>query len=190
MADEQDRGREENSERENESNSESTSLENEVTDPIEELARLKNEYLYLRAEFDNFRKQSIRERSELLKYGAERFARELLEVVDNFDRALEGELHSDNLESFKKGIDLTAQDLRKLLERFGVQEVPTQGEAFDPNLHEALSSEETSEYPPGHVSRTFKKAYKIHDKLLRPAQVVVAAEPKSSSTGGENSDSE
>ncbi len=166
------------------------SPESQNLSPEEELARMKNEYLYLRAEFDNFRKHSIKERSELLKYGAERFARDLLEVVDNFDRALEGELHSDNIESFKKGIDLTAQDLKKLLEKFGVKEVPTQGEVFDPSLHEALSSEETDSYPPGHICRTFKKAYKIHDKLLRPAQVVVAKEPLSSEGPGESGSSE
>lgn len=143
-----------------------------------ELEKAKKDYLYLFAEFDNYRKNAIKERSELLKFGAERFARDLLEVVDNFDRALAAPVSQETLDRFKNGVDMIAGELRALLEKHGVSEVPSEGQPFDPTKHEALSSEPSGEHAPGHITRVFKKAYTLHDKLLRPAQVVVATEPK------------
>lgn len=141
----------------------------------EQLEKAKQDYLYLAADFENFRKNAIKERSELVKFGNERLLRELLEVVDNFERALESNSSSDD--SLKSGIQMIFGELQRLLQRFGVTEVETKGKPFDPNVHEALSSEPTTEVPPGHITQVFKKAYKFHDRLLRPAQVVVAVEP-------------
>lgn len=145
-------------------------------DPLQEAEKFKNEYLYLRAEFDNYRKNAIKERSDLIKYGAERLIHELLDVVDTFDRALETPATPDNVESFRQGMELTATNLKGVLSRFGVKEENPVGQAFDPNRHEALSSEESSEIEPNHISKVFKKAYVLHDKLIRPAQVIVAKE--------------
>lgn len=149
----------------------------EVTEDVhEQLGKMKSEYLYLRAEFDNFRKNSIKERSQLVRFGAEALIRELLEVVDNFDRALEMEITKDTIGSFKQGMDMTATELRAALSKFGVKEDDPTGKAFDPNLHNALSSEPTDQIDPGHVFKVYKKAYLLHDKLIRPAQVIVARE--------------
>lgn len=148
----------------------------------EDLGKMKNEYLYLRAEFDNFRKNSIKERSQLIRYGGEPILRELLDVVDNFERALSLEVSAETLESFRKGVDMTAHELKSLLQKFGVQEQDPTGQPFDPALHEALSSEPTDQMPPGHVCKVFRKAYLLHDKLIRPAQVVVAREAEAKPT--------
>lgn len=137
----------------------------------EDLEKAKSDYLYLMADFDNYRKNAIKERSELLRFGSERLIRDLLSVVDNFERALESD---SNVEKFREGVMMINHELKAMLQRFGVTEVPAQGLAFDPTAHEALSSEPTNEIPAGHVARVFKKAYKLHDKLIRPAQVVVA----------------
>ena len=67
--------------------------------------------------------------------------------------------------------------LKKVLEKIGISEVETQGKAFDPNFHEAIGSEQSADWPPGHVSRVFKKSYQFHEKVIRPAQVIVAKEP-------------
>lgn len=142
-----------------------------------ELEKAKKDYLYLFAEFDNYRKNALKERSELLKFGAERFVRDLLDVIDNFDRALATPATVETMEKFRSGVEMISGDLRALLDKHGVAEVPSQGQPFDPTKHEALSSEPSAECPPGHISRVFKKAYKLHDRLLRPAQVVVATEP-------------
>lgn len=142
-----------------------------------ELEKAKKDYLYLAADFDNYRKNSIKERSELTKYGAERFLRDFLNVFDNFERALETEVNSDNIETFRKGVQMIAGELRHVLKSHGVEEIKSDGQPFDPSKHEALGSEPREDMPPGHVARTLKRAYKIHDKLIRPAQVTVAAAP-------------
>lgn len=149
----------------------------QVTEEVQnQLDKLKQEYLYLRAEFDTYRRNAIKERADLLKYGSERLAQDLLGVLDNFERALETKATPDNLESYVQGVQMTAKELQATLTKHGIEEVPTLGETFDPSVHEALTSEETDEIPPGHISRVFKKAYKMHDKVIRPAQVVVAKE--------------
>lgn len=168
---------EDSSENNSAASSESTPSEN--VDPSALIAlneKLKNDYLYLRADFDNYRKSVLKDRSDLIKYGSERVFTELLDVLDNFDRALEAKLTPETIENYKTGISLTANELRKVLQKFGVQEVECLGAAFDPNQHEALSSEESAEQPAGHITRVFKKAYKLHDRIIRPAQVVVAKE--------------
>ncbi|MGE0527032.1 MAG: nucleotide exchange factor GrpE [Bdellovibrionales bacterium] len=139
--------------------------------------KAKRDYLYLLAEFDNYRKNAIKERSDLTKYGSERFIREFLNVFDDFERALEAEVSAENQSSFRDGVKMIAGEIRNLLQKFGVEEVPAEGQPFDPSKHEALSSEPRTDMPPGHVARVFKKAYKIHDKLIRPAQVTVSTPP-------------
>ncbi len=136
--------------------------------------KFKNEYMYLRAEFENYKRNVIKERSDLVKYGTERLIRDLLEIMDNFERALQMTVSAENFQTFAQGVQMTAQELRSMLTKHGVTELKTHGEAFDPNTQEALSSEPSSEMAPGHVLRVFKKAYKLHDKIVRPAQVVVA----------------
>ncbi|MCB0356205.1 MAG: nucleotide exchange factor GrpE [Bdellovibrionales bacterium] len=151
-----------------------------------EFDKLKSDYLYLRAEFDNFRKNTIKERSDMVKYGAERFIRQMLNVIDNFDRALEMEITPENYNDFRQGIEMTANDFRQQLENMGVKIEDPLGQMFDPNFHEALSSEETDKYPPGHISQVFKKTYLLHDKVIRPAQVVVAKEINTNNTNDDN----
>lgn len=145
-------------------------------DMAAEMEKLRNEHLYLRAEFDNYRKQAIRERSELIKYGAERVLQEMLNFLDNVDRALDTASGPENHEALRKGFELIASEFRASLQKFGVQEIPSMGEPFNPQWHEALSSAETDTLPAGHVMAVHRKPYKLHDRILRPGQVVVAKE--------------
>jgi len=142
-----------------------------------QLEKAKTDYLYLRAEFDNYRRNVIKERSDLMKYGSERLIVDILGVLDNFERALEHKATPENLSNFTKGIEMTQAELKSVLQKFGVHEVPAMGQSFDPALHEALSSEETSAVKPGFICRVFKKPYKLHEKVIRPGQVVVAKDP-------------
>lgn len=144
---------------------------------LEESAKWKKEFLYLKAEFENFKRNSIKERAELLKFGAERVSRDILDVVDNFERALQVKLSVETLQTFKVGIEMTAKELKEVLAKHGIQEVPSEGLAFNPAYHEAISSEPSATIPAGHVARVFKKPYKLHDKVIRMGQVVVAAPP-------------
>lgn len=160
--------------------SEADSAKSNAADKVAELEQLaekhKNDFLYLRAEFDNYKKHAIKERSELLKYGAERLIIDLLEVVDNFERALETKASAENFQNYVKGVEMTSQELRQTLNKFGVAVVESQGKAFDPNIHEALGSEPSDSTPAGHITRVLKKPYKMYDKVIRPGQVIVAKE--------------
>lgn len=142
-----------------------------------ELDKFKTEFLYQRAEFENYKKQVIKERSDLRKYGSERLAVDLLNVLDIFETALATEVTPENVQTFRKGIEMTANEMRSVLNRNGIEEVPAQGKPFDPAVHEALSSEEVADMEPGTITRVFKKPYKLHDRVIRPGQVVVAKKP-------------
>ena len=163
---------------ESQNNETTTGAPNE-TSLQDEVLKWKNEYLYLKAEFDNYKKQMIKERSDLLKYGAERILGSLLDVLDAFDKAIELDVNSDNLDSFLTGIKMTHEELKNALQKFGVTEIYPSGKPFDPSLHEALSSQPTNDVEPGHVVTVFRRGYKLHDRVIRPAQVVVAQEIKS-----------
>ena len=144
-----------------------------------EVEKSKKDYLYLLAEFDNYRKNAIKERAELTKFGSERFIREFLNVFDNFERALGTEVSADNLASFRSGVEMIAGETHSLLKKFGVEELKAEGLPFDPSSQAALSSEPRQDVPAGHVARVFRKGYKMHEKVIRPAQVTVAAAPPS-----------
>lgn len=158
-------------------------ISSESGDAAEQLAqqveKWKNDYLYLRSEFELYKRNAIKERAEVGKYGAKALVNELLSVVDNFDRALSTALTPDNLEVYGQGVKMTAGELKSVLSRFGVVEVKCEGQPFDPSIHEALGAEESDSVPEGHVLRVFRSAYKLHDRVIRPAQVIVAkAKPK------------
>jgi molecular chaperone GrpE len=148
-----------------------------VAEAKSEADKMKNEYLYLRAEFENFKKNAVKERSDLRKYGNERLVVDLLNVLDIFETALSpanAATTPEAVANFRKGIEMTATELKSVLNRHGVTDVVSKGQAFDPTMHEALSSEETSELAPGLITQVFKKPYKLHDRVIRPGQVVVA----------------
>lgn len=139
-----------------------------------EAEKFKNDFLYLRAEFENYKRNALKERSDLLKYGAERFVRDYLESLDNFDRALSTEVTAENYTQFVQGVKMTSKQMRELLNKHNVSEVPSDQKPFDPLHHEAVGTDVSATVPEGHVLKTLQKAYKMHDKLIRPAQVIVA----------------
>ncbi len=162
-------------------NAEASSDITEADKLKDEVTKWKNDFLYLKAEFDNYKKHAIKERSDLLRFGAERISRDILEVVDNFERALEIKLTPETAENFKKGVEMIAKELKDALSKHGIQEVPALGQPFSPHFFEAISSEATTKYAEGSVSQVFRKAYKLHDKVIRMGQVVVATTPNGSS---------
>lgn len=141
-----------------------------------ELKDQQNKYLYLYAEFENYKKRAIKERSDLIKFGHEHFARELLQVSDNFERALE---HTSNLDALVTGLKMVNQQLRDTLNKFGVTPVSSLGQKFDPERHEAVGQEkvsgESNGQQEGTVIREHQKGYTLHGRLLRPARVVIAS---------------
>lgn len=160
------------------SDNEESSEDNVVSlssNEMNELKKYKQEYLYLQAEFDNFRKRTVKERAELIKYGSEALAHELLNVLDVFDMAVATEVTAENLDSFKQGMDMTYSQLNDCLKRFGIEENSKPGDVFDPILHEAIGQEESEDLEEGQITKVFKKGYRFHEKNLRPAQVIVSS---------------
>ena len=148
--------------------SEVSSKEQELTDKINEL----NDRLFRQAaEYDNFKKRSAKEKAETYKDATVKCISELLPFVDNLERALECECED---ETFKKGVEMTYQSLKAGLEKLGVEEIEAKGKPFDPNLHNAVSQITDDTLDENTVSSVFQKGYKIGDKVIRHAMVVVA----------------
>lgn len=133
----------------------------------------KKKYLYLRADFDNFRKQAIKERSDLIKFAGEPIIREMLNILDDLERAASSPLSAETLDKYKNGVELIVSTFKKSLEKLGVEAVDSKGQPFDPAIHEALSSVSDPTKESGSVVEVFRKPYKLHGKLVRPGQVVV-----------------
>ena len=136
------------------------------------------------ADFDNFRKRVSREKDELIRYGNEKLARELLPVIDNFERALQQAENSTDNKALREGIEMILKQFIAVLEKFGVKDFTSVGQPFDPNKHEAMVHQESSEHEENSVLSEFQKGYYLHDKLLRPALVAVAKKPAEISEAG------
>lgn len=131
------------------------------------------------ADFDNFKKRAAREKQDAIRYANEGLLEKLVPVLDNFDAALSAAqtTASGAGQSMQAGIAMIFQQLKKVLTESGLEEVDATGQKFDPNLHEAVSQQETAETPEGQVVQQLRKGYKLRDRLLRPATVVVAKKP-------------
>jgi molecular chaperone GrpE len=155
-------------------------------DPIAELQARADEnwdrYLRAAAELENVRKRAARDVENAHKFAIERFATELLAVCDSLEMALAADDASS--EALREGSEATLKQLVSVMQRFGVEEVDPEGEPFDPALHEAMTMQPSDEVEPGSVITVFQKGYALNGRLLRPARVVVAAEPPESAENG------
>ena len=131
------------------------------------------------ADFENFKKRVTREKQEAIRYANEGLLQKLVPVLDNFDMALSAAQtgQTEAAQSLQAGINMIYQQLKSALVEAGLEEVDAAGKTFDPNLHEAVSQTETAEVPEGQVLQQLRKGYKLRERLLRPATVVVAKAP-------------
>ncbi|MGD2098269.1 MAG: nucleotide exchange factor GrpE [Desulfobacterales bacterium] len=174
-------------------NSESETAENKSVEPSDPLTELKaklaaqekeakeahERLLRVSADFENFKKRSDREMEDFRKYANQSLLKEMLTVVDSLELAINSA--KEDKKANKKlieGLNLTRNEMLRVFDRFNVKPIAARGEIFDPAFHEAVMREETDDYPENTVLSEFQKGYLIHDRLLRPAMVVVAV-PKS-----------
>jgi molecular chaperone GrpE len=138
-------------------------------------------FVRLNAEFDNFKKRAARERSEAVKYANEALMERLIPTMDHFEMAMAAVQNVDDksVASIKMGIEMVHNQLKSTLKEAGLEEVDALGKAFDPVWHEAVSQKETTEVPEGQVVEQARKGYKLNERLIRPANVVVAKAPSS-----------
>ena len=158
-------------------------VEEEETEqsPDQEMMRMQQEVeeandtmLRLAAELDNYKKRVAKERESLIKYSAQAMVQGLLPVLDNLERAIESADKSKDFDSFLEGVKMIYKSMYDALERNGVVRVDALGEAFDPNIHEAVMQVNSEEHKENVVVQELQKGYMLHDRVIRPTMVVVS----------------
>jgi molecular chaperone GrpE len=146
-------------------------------DVNDELAAQGERLLRLQAEMQNLRNRTSREIADERKYAALPVVTDLLPVVDNIDRAIDAAEKAGEAENLLAGFRLVKQQLHTILSRNECVPIPAENEEFDPNFHQAILQQPSSEVPAGHVMMVTQPGYKLHDRVVRPAQVIVSSGP-------------
>lgn len=148
------------------------SLKEQLHQAEKSAADLKDRMLRVQADFENFRKRTMREKEDLAQYTKENFVKKLLPVLDNLDLAID---HSstENMEAYRKGVELVAKQLVDVLDSEGLKEIEAQGQPFDPNYHHGVAVDQNPEAEDQEITEVFQKGYQLKDKVLRPAMVKV-----------------
>ena len=144
-----------------------------------ELGELQERFVRLQAEFDNFRRRSLKERQEGLQYGHQNLVKDLLATVDNLESAIAHSAEDANasMESVLQGVELVQRELLGALGKHGVKVIAPVEEAFDPTFHEAMGQVPDASLEPNSVVQVLQKGYLVNDRMLRPARVLIAREP-------------
>jgi molecular chaperone GrpE len=145
----------------------------------------RDQLLRTAADLDNYKKRAAREKQDAVKYANESLLGKLIPVLDNFEMALAavssaqntGAAEGTTADSLQQGVLMIQQQLKQVLADAGLEEINAAGKPFDPNCHEAVSQQESADVPEGHVLQQLRKGYKLRERLLRPATVVVAKSP-------------
>lgn len=156
------------------SENETEKNEAEILKLNQELEEEKKKYLYLYAEFDNYRKRTVKDKSELIKNGTASFLKGLMPIVDDFERALSAMRQQEGSDEYLKGVELIYNNLMKYLQQNGVKEFGAKGEEFNPDIHEAIAVVPvTDDSQKNKIIDTIQKGYTVNDKMIRPAKVAV-----------------
>jgi molecular chaperone GrpE len=150
-----------------------------------DLDRFRDLALRSQADFENYKKRSAREKDEAVKYANSSLLERLVAIVDNFELGLSAAREQSDHSPIYSGMTLVLKQLTEFLADNGLQPIEAVGEKFDPNLHEAIAHEPSSDAPEGTVIRQVRRGYRFKDRLLRPATVVVSAGPSTQSRRGE-----
>ena len=141
----------------------------------QQLADANDRFVRLMAEFENFRRRNAKEQLELIETANGKLLEKLSEVQDNFERAFASENKAKDLEAFEKGMQMIYNQFAKVLTDAGLEQIDPTGKEFDPNLHEALMQQPSETVPEGHVVTVFQKGYKLKNKILKTAKVIVSS---------------
>lgn len=149
-------------------------LRHELVVKTDEAAQNYDRFVRERADLENYKRRAQRERVDTLRFGAEPLVRDLLPIVDNLERAVEHAEGSGADDQLLQGVRLVLKGALDVLARHGVTRIDATGQPFDPAFHEAIAQVEDDQVEPNHVVRQFQAGYRLHDRLLRPAQVSVS----------------
>jgi molecular chaperone GrpE len=149
------------------------SKDNQLNELTEKMAELQDRYLRLSAEFDNYRKRTIKERMELVKTAGEEVLKDLLPVIDDFDRAMEMMVSSNSIEAISEGTKLIYNKFKSTVENKGLTEINPLGADFDPDIHEAIAKIKATDEQSGKIIDVTQKGYSLNDKIIRHPKVVI-----------------
>lgn len=153
-------------------------LENALADAQAQIKEQQDGVLRARADMENARRRAEAEVEKARKFALERFAGELLPVIDNLERALQaGDGDNEAVKPLLEGVDMTLKSFVSTIEKFGLTPIDPQGEGFNPELHQAMSMQESADHAPNTVMAVMQKGYQINGRLLRPAMVMVSRAP-------------
>jgi molecular chaperone GrpE len=144
----------------------------------QKLDELNNQYLRMAADFDNYRKRQAQEREGLLKYGAENTMKGLLAVIDTFERAQQSIVDTDDVQKVKDSFDVVQKQFLEALQKLGLKTIETDGQKFDPNLHEAVMQTPSEDVEDHTILQELQKGYILDDRVIRPTLVNVAINDK------------
>ncbi len=136
--------------------------------------------LRLQAEFDNYKKRLEKDKMEFVKFANEEIIIEVLNILDDFERAVKAGKSKHDFDILYKGVEMIWKDMKEFLKKKGVREIDAQGKPFNPHEHEAMMQEERDDYPEDHITEEFQKGYMLNDRIIRPAKVKVSKRPKES----------
>lgn len=140
----------------------------------DEFNKLNDSFLRLQADFSNYKRRVEKDKQSIYQFANEKLVLELLDVIDNFERAFSSANEAEEKEGFYEGVVMVYKQLMEILEKNGLEEIEAKDEKFDPNLHHAVMQEENDEYEEETVIDVFQKGYKLKDKVIRPSMVKVA----------------
>jgi len=135
---------------------------------------IEDRLLRVAADFDNYKKRTVKEFANLIKYSNENLIAKLTDTLDNFERALNSAKNSTDFDSFHQGVELIYNHLKDILEKEGLKEIKTKGEKFDPHLHEAVLQVESDEFPEGVIADEISKGYILNDRVIKAPKVIVS----------------
>ena len=151
------------------------SLEEQIESVRNENKTLNDRYLRLMAEFDNYKKRTSRDYERMVETANERLMLELVEVRENFERALKAGMQGGEFQSFLEGMELIFSKFIEILKKHGLEAFGEQGEPFDPQVHDALMKVEKEQIPEDHIGEVFEKGYKLNDRVIKHAKVIVSS---------------
>lgn len=160
-------------------------LEDKIETVTKESQENYDRLLRVSAEFENYKKRSIRELADVQKYANQSLVKDLLPIIDSLELALKSARESSNITDgcLLDGVELTRKEILKVFEKNNIEQIAAVGKPFDPNFHEAVMREESDDYPENTVINEMQKGYLMHDRLIRPAMVVVAMSKNNEKSG-------
>ncbi len=179
---------EQNKEEKETNNTEEQNKNNELEKLQDDYNKLKNDYLRLLADFDNYRKRMEKEIEETKEVAKHSIIKEFLVILDNLEKAIE--MAYQHKDAIIEGIELSIKSFKDMLKKHGIEEINPEKETFNPNIHDALMTQESDKLPKNTVIQTIEKGYIYKDKLIRPAKVIVSAGKKEENQQNNNTEEE